>query len=130
MPYHAGFEAVALVNGVDLNVVKWDGTSTTQEIDVTTTANYDAPSNKCYTDFIRGTTSFEGTLMAIFDDTKKPWPTLRDGSYIALELQCDKTGSKISMQAFVRSLKVAPTEISGRVEVEVGFRNKGTVTYT
>lgn len=129
--YHAGFEAPVLFDGVDYNVVKWDGTETTSEIDVTTTANYDPVSDRCYSDFIRGMTSFEGTITFIFDSTKKPWPNLRDGGYVnVLELHCDLTGSKISMKAFIRSLKVAPTEIAGRVEVEVGFRNKGLVTYT
>lgn len=131
MTNHAGFECPATFDGTDYHLTSWEGTETTSDHSVTTTANYDPTDVKCYEDVIGGTTKFEGSCKFFFDTDLKPYPQLRSGKVVnALVLKCDLTGSQISMKAFIKTLKVAPTNIDGVEEVDVTFRNKGKITYT
>lgn len=127
---HRGFECPVLLDGVDLHVTKWDGTSTTTELTRTNTSHYVPAEDRCYKSVIGGVTSFEGTINFEYDSNNKPWPNLRDGNFVELaELQCDNTGTKISCRIYIKTLKIAPDNIDGLVTGEITFSSDGKVTY-
>lgn len=128
---HRGFECKALLDGVDLNVTKWDGTSTTTELTRTNTSHYDPVEDRCYKSVIGGVSSFEGSITFEYDSNNKPWPNLRDGEFVEIaQLKCDNTGSMISGRLFIKTLKVAPDSIDGLVTGELTFSSDGKITYT
>jgi hypothetical protein len=127
---HVGYEAPCTLDGVDYNCTEWKGTSTTTDVPTTNTSNYDAVDDKCYSDAIRGVSTFEGSVKFNFDSNNLPYPTLRDGKVINLAIfKFDLIGHQLSGKFLIKTFKVEPESLDGLVSVEISIRNKGKYSY-
>lgn len=127
--YHAGAEGIVTIDGTDYNVTKWSATEDVTEVDITTTANWDATDQFAYKDRQGVKRSLEGTIDFFWDKLNQPFPTLRAGKIVALVLTLPNSKNITMARAMVKNIPIDSGGMEGIFTLSgMSFGNKGKYT--